>query len=375
LGARRSLIALAESLDPERWQAVVCGQSPGQLAEALAERAIPMEIVRLGWWRKGKYLLWRPFAIARLAALARQMQADLIHCNEIYPNPYAVRAAANVKGTEGSPCEGQPIPVMTHVRLQMKPGMIRKYDLTQADRIVVPSEALAEEFAEFPDRKQWLDVAPNAVNLKEFQRARTREEARLLLGIPEDCLLLAVIGQIGPRKAGDVILEAFANIAARAPRARLAFVGDPHRGQEAFAEQLKARARTEPLGGRVQFFAFSDNVHPYYEAADINLLVSRQEGFGRTIIEAAAVGIPSIGSRVGGIAEIIVDGETGRLVTPDDPDALAEAMLELIENQGLRDAMADAAFRRAASKYSNSAHAERIMDLYDLTLEKKAASM
>src|SRR6185295_7873185 len=103
LGARRSLLALAESLAPERWRAVVCGQNLGQLGAELAARNIPMEVVRLGWWRKGKYLLWRPFAIARLAALARQVRADLIHCNELYPSPYAVRAARSVPAPAGSP--------------------------------------------------------------------------------------------------------------------------------------------------------------------------------------------------------------------------------------------------------------------------------
>jgi glycosyltransferase involved in cell wall biosynthesis len=375
LGARRSLLTLAESLDPERWQAVVCGQSAGQLGDELAERAIPMEIVPLGWWRKGKYLLWRPFALARLAALARQVQADLIHCNEIYPNPYAVRAALNVKAPEGSPCEGRPIPVVTHVRLQMKAGMIRKYDLLRADRIVVPSQSLAEEFADCPQREELVNVVPNAVNMKEFQRARTREEARRALGLPQDGVLLAAIGQVGPRKGGDVILDAFERIAAESPQARVMFVGDAHKGQEAFAAALKARAQRAPLEGRVFFLPFAQNVIPYYEASDINLLVSRQEGFGRTIIEAAAGGIPSIGTRVGGIAEIIRDGETGLLVASEDAAALAGAMGRLIVDETLRHEMADAAFRHVASHYSQSVHAGRIMDLYDLTLEKKGASL
>src|SRR5688572_10952428 len=151
LGARRSLLALAESLDPERWRPVVCGQTHGQLGEALDARGIPMHVLKLGWWRKAKYFLWRPFAIARLTALARSVGADLIHCNEIYPNPYAIRAAAAVRCPEGSPCEGQTIPVVTHVRLSLKPGMIRKYDLQRADRIVVPSASLIQDFAELED--------------------------------------------------------------------------------------------------------------------------------------------------------------------------------------------------------------------------------
>ena len=365
LGARRSLLALAEGFDPARWQPVVCGQSSGQLGRALEERGIPMHVARLGWWRKGKYFLWRPFAISRLTALARQVNADLIHCNEIYPNPYAVRAAQHVIAPEGSPCEGNPIPVLTHIRLGMKQGMIRKYDLDRADRIAVPSEALAHEFDAWPDCDERVRVIHNGVNLEEFHRSRCHEEARRHIGLPPEGTVLAAIGQLGPRKGGDIVLDAFERLVARHDDLNLFFVGDPHRGQEAFAEQLKERASRPPLAGRVWFFPFTTDILPYYEAADVNLLISRQEGFGRTVIEAGAVGIPSIGAQVGGIVEIIADGRTGRLVPPEDPTALAEAIESLVTNPSMRLSLADAAFRHIAQHFSIGAHIERVMDLYD----------
>lgn len=372
LGARRSLLALAEGMDPQRWRPVVCGQSFGQLGEALAERDIRMEVVKLGWWRKGKYFLWRPFAISRLTQLARQIGADLIHCNELYPNPYAVRAAQNVKGPEGSPCEGQPIPVITHIRLDMKEGMIRKYDLDRADCIAVPSEALGHEFDEWPDKSSRVRVIYNGVNMEEYRRRRTAAEARRQIGLPEGGIVMAAVGQIGPRKGGDLILDGFERIADKYPQLRLFFVGDPHRGQESFAEALKTRAAEGPFRDRIFFFPFTENILPYYEASDVNLLISREEGFGRTLIEAGAVGVPSIGTRVGGIAEVVVDGVTGRLVPPEDPKSLAEAMGQMMDEESLRRSMADAAFRRAAQTFSINSHVDQVMDMYDDILESKA---
>ncbi len=372
LGARRSLLALAEALDPERWRAVVCGQDFGQLGEALARSGIPMEVVRLGWWRKGKYFLWRPFAIARLAGLARQYAVDLIHCNELYPNPYAVRAAANVMAPAGTPRQGKPVPVLTHVRLGMKGGMVRKYDLMRADRIVVPSRALAREFDPFNHDGQRVSVVYNGVSLEEFRRSRTREAARLELGLEPGGILLGAIGQVGPRKGGDIILEAMARLAPKYPELRLIFVGDTHRGQEAYARELKNRASVPPLAGKVAFYDFTPQILPYYEACDINLLVSRSEGFGRTIIEAGALAVPSIGADTGGISEIIVDGATGRLVAPEDPEALAAAIEEMITNDALRRQMAENAFKRAVQQFSITAHARKIMDLYDELLGLEA---
>lgn len=372
LGARRSLLTLAEALEADRWRAVVCAQTHGQLGRALEHRGIPFHVLKLGWWRKGKYILWRPFAISRLAQLARHVQADLIHCNEIYPNPYAVRAVTSVQTPDESPRGHHPIPVVTHVRLGMKPGMIRKYDLERADRIVVPSLAMSHEFDEWSQKRKRVCVIHNGVNMEQFRRIRSREAARSQLGIPCDGPLVACIGQLGPRKAGDVVLEAFARLLPRHPEMRLMFVGDPHRGQEWFAEQIRGRAAASPLDERVHFFTFDEDVLPYYEAADLNVLVSRDEAFGRTIIEAGAVGIASIGSRVGGIAEIIIDGTTGRLVAPENPEELAEAMDQLLSDPALRRRMGEAAFRHIAQHFSVAAHAERIMELYDQLVESPA---
>ena len=363
LGARRSLLALAEALDPERWRAVVCAQVPGQLGDALAERNIPFEVLKLGWWRKGRYFLWRPFAISRLSALARRVGADLIHCNEIYPNPYAVRAARQ------GPAGGR-LPVVTHVRLQMKPGMVAKYELTRADRIVVPSRALAGEFNAAESSRTRINVIPNGVNLEEFRRTRSRSAARLRIGLPADGVLLGAVGQIGPRKGGDLILGAMERLAERRPELRLLFVGDTHRGQEDFARGLRERAERPPLAGRVHFFDFTPDVLPFYEALDINLLVSRQEGFGRTVIEAGALGVASIGADTGGIAEVILDGATGRLVPPEDEAALAAAIEQLAGDAALRDAMGEAAYRRSVQEFSHAAHAGRMMDLYDDVLHE-----
>lgn len=360
LGARRSLLALATSLDPERWRPVVCGQSHGDLEAALQEHGIPFEAVKLGWWRKGKYFLWRPFAISRLAALIRRTGAHLVHCNEIYPNPYAIRACRQVEHETG-----EHIPVVTHMRLSVTPRMIVNYDLARADRIIVPSEGAGADFDVWPDKSDKVSVVYNGVDLAEFRRGRTRAEARRMLGLPAEGVLFVAVGQIGPRKGGDTILSAMARVVREAPGAHLVFVGNPHRGQEEFAEQLKRRAAEPDLSGRVTFHEFTQQILPYYEAMDVNLLISRDEGFGRTIIEAAALGAPSIGARVGGIPELIQDGSTGYLIEPEDDAALAEAMRRLAGDAALRESLGEAAFRHTAQHFSIASHTEKIMDLYD----------
>lgn len=360
LGARRSLLSLAAHLDRERWRPIVCGQSHGDLEDALAEHDIPFEVVKLGWWRKGRYFLWRPFVISRLAALIARVGADIVHCNEIYSNPYAIRACAQAARELGR----EP-PVITHMRLTITPRMIRNYDLIRAAKIVVPSEEAGHDFDVWPDKDERVRVIHNGVDLSEFHRERPQEVARRSVGLPEAGFLFAAIGQLGPRKGGDVILRAFEKIAPDFPGACLVFVGNPHRGQEDFARELRSLSTRPALAGRVTFFSFTRDILPFYESLDANLLVSRSEGFGRTIIEAAALGAPSIGARVGGIPELIEHGRTGLLVESENETELAEAMARMMKDIPSMKTMGEMAFRKTAQQFSIQTHAGEMMNLYD----------
>lgn len=360
LGARRSLLALVSNLDPERWKPIVCGQSTGDLSDSLSELNIPFKVLKTGWWRKGKYFLWRPFAISQLAALIRRHNIDVVHCNEIYPNPYAVRAAARAQsGT------GRRIPVVTHMRLTVTPRMVRNYDLAKADLILVVSSGAGADFDIWPDKEKRVKIIHNGVDLTEFRRGRAPGEARRMIGVPGDGPLLAAIGQLSPRKGGDIILEAFRLVLEKIPNARLMFVGNPHRGQEEFAEGLRREVEKCGLGERVTFFPFSKQILPYYEALDLNLLISREEGFGRTIIEAGAVGTPSVGARVGGIPELIADRKTGYLVDPENHAALADAILEYLSDPAAAAQMQERVFRHMAQHFSITSHTEKVMEVYD----------
>ena len=243
-----------------------------------------------------------------------------------------------------------------------------------ADRVITVSESIRDEFEEWPDRNERVSVVYNGVNLKEFQRSRSPQEARKLLELPEEGFIICAPGQLGPRKGGDIILDAFEQLVPGNPDIYLVLVGNPHKGQEKFADMLRRRAGQPRLSGRVFIRPFTEIIVPYYEAADLNLLISRKEGFGRTLIEAAAVGVPSIGASVGGIREIITPN-TGILVSPENPQALSEAILRIKNNGAERRQMTDLAFRHIAQHFSSHVHTERIMGLYDEVLAQAAADL
>ncbi|MBI2490742.1 MAG: glycosyltransferase family 4 protein, partial [Candidatus Rokubacteria bacterium] len=150
-----------------------------------------------------------------------------------------------------------------------------------------------------------------------------------------------------------------------APAARLLLVGDgPARAA------LEARARALGVGDRVLVTGATPDVAGHLAAADVLAAPSRNEGMGRALIEALALGLPVVGAAVGGIPSVLGDGSCGRLVPPDDPAALAAALAEVARDAPLRARLAAAAPVRAEA-FSTEVAAARMREVYDALAREK----
>ena len=174
---------------------------------------------------------------------------------------------------------------------------------------------------------------------------RSLDELRTELGLSGHALVFA--GRLGPQKALGVALQALVDV----PDTSLAVAGD---GPQRTA--LEGRARELGLDGRVSFLGSvpREQVLRLFHAADASLLPSAWENFPHTIVEALAVGCPVIATAVGGVPEVVRDGENGLLVAPGDPDALAAAIARFFADDALRARLRDAA-ARSVEGYSEDA--------------------
>jgi glycosyltransferase involved in cell wall biosynthesis len=363
LGARRSLLQLVTNLDRERWRPVVVAQGPGDLVDALRDAGVTVHLLFMGWWRKGMYWPLIPIKVAQLARLARRERADLMHCNEFHPNPYAVLASRRA---------GQ-IPVVTHMRLSITPRQIRNYLLRRAARVIVVSNAAARHFHVWPDWRDRVDVVYNGVDLQEFQPRADAREARRRLGLREEDFVVGQFGLFSPRKRQHLLLKAAAQLKDGVPGLRILIVGSAGRTELDYEYELKTTAAALGLGEIVRFVSFTPHVAELYQACDVNILISTDEGFGRTIIEAGALAVPSIGARTGGIPEIINEGETGYLIPADDDGtALADRIRDLALDRARCRALGLAARDRVAAHFSITTHVEQITRIYEQVLTRGA---
>src|SRR5918995_2095156 len=195
-----------------------------------------------------------------------------------------------------------------------------------------------------------LSLVPCGVNTETF-RPVDRREARKALNLP-DKPKVVYVGRLVPRKGVDTIVEAFALLPDRLG-ARLVIVGgEPGKSPE--VERLSIFARKLGLAERVTFAGSRPqwDLHRYYGAADTAVSVPHYEPFGMTPLEAMACATPVVGSKVGGIKTSVADGETGYLVPPKDPRALASRLVYLLSDASLRDRMGRAARRRIEEHYT-----------------------
>lgn len=174
-----------------------------------------------------------------------------------------------------------------------------------------------------------------------------RAGARSRLGIAADALVVSCAATLRPRKGQRVLIDAFARLAGSDPRALLLLAGaGPDR------DLLARRAREHGVAGRVLVPGAIRPVADVYAASDVFVMPSFHEGLSNACLEASAAGLPVVASAVGGLTEIVADGETGSLVPAGDAERLADRIGRLLADDGLRERTGLAGRRRTTEHFT-----------------------
>lgn len=230
---------------------------------------------------------------------------------------------------------------------------VRRWTIPRADRFIVSGQAEREMLiARYNVPPERLDVILTPIDTEKFQPMERTEACRLAALDPGRRYILFVGRLADEVKRVSSIIRVFAALAARYPDADLLIVGE---GEDS-ARLAKLASAEAP--GRVMFLGWrsgAENLAPLYNSAECLLLPSRREGFPTVVGEAMACGTPVLASRVGGISELVVDDETGWLISPGDDEALAEKMAFVLEDPHAVAAMRPRVREMAESRVSRAA--------------------
>lgn len=204
-------------------------------------------------------------------------------------------------------------------------------------------------------------TVPNFVDVARFVPSSViRRKTRLELGIPEDAKIIGSVGRVDVQKQPFHVLATFDQLWAARQDIYLVFCG-----QGPLMERVKAEAARKPWGDRVRFLGFRNDTEKVFPALDVHLLLSKQEGFGISTIEAMACGVPVVATNVAGTRDILVGTEAGRLVPFGEIDTIARAVSFFLASPSIRPFSAENSRQLVVKNYSKEKWIERLEDFYN----------
>lgn len=362
-GAEELLLTTLKYLDKGRFEPYVCSLSAiGEIGVEVEKMGV--KVLALG----GRGNLADPICTFALWRAMAKMKPDIVHCHTFYANLHGRIGAKLARVRAIVTAEHSMYRGLKRRRHILADKLLHRF----SDRVVCVSEAVKKHAVErwrVPADK--FAVIPNAIDLEKFKTLPPQAEARAGFGLSANDKVIGVVATITPWKGHDHLLEAFGSIADRRPETRLLMIGGNPIGYRDFLERKVARLG---LAGRAIFAPESREVLRGLAAMDIFALPTLSEGFGISILEAMASGLPVAASNVGGIPEIITDGENGLLVPPGDAGALAQGLERLIGDHVLARSLAARAKERLLAEYSPEIYINRLQNLYEDLLMLKGGA-
>jgi glycosyltransferase involved in cell wall biosynthesis len=249
-------------------------------------------------------------------------------------------------------------------------GLLSRLD----DRIIVCSDHVGEYMVEtgrVPANKvrriyYGIDL-DRPLALAEPQMREVRRD----LGLPARGPFLLCVGRLDPQKGHPYLIEAMHQVVERFPDATLLIVGAAQQGSEEYVTALREQAAAPDLVGKVVFAGERQDVPRLMAACDVFVLASLWEGFGLVFAEVMAASKPVVGTRVSGVPEVVADGETGILVPPRDPDALAAALIRLLGDPAECRRLGRNGYQRVRERFSAARMVEETLEVYREALDAR----
>lgn len=346
-GTERLVIEICRQLTDKADAMVVCLDERGAWADELESVGVAVVALR-------RQAGFQPALSRRIARLINANAIDVLHCHHYSPYVYGLLAS-----------------VMTNTRLvftehgrlsdddpSLKRRMVNPFLSMLGGTVCAVSGNLRDHMiAEgFPARR--VRVVYNGIDPGRRATGIERTVARATLGLAHDAFVIGTVGRLDPVKNLPAMLAAHRRVVERHPQAHAVIVGD---GTERAA--LEKAAVDLGVAHAVTFAGYRADVRQLMPAFDVYVNTSSYEGVSLTILEAMAAGVPVVATRVGGNPEVVIDQETGFLVTPN-PQLIADALSRLFSSPRERRLMGDAGRWRVTRNFSIARMVNDYANLY-----------
>jgi len=347
-GAENLLLSYLKNLDKKKYSFYVCclRDKPDDLSDEISEYA---QIINLKM--KSKF---NPMVLFHLLKVIKRIQPEIIHTHLFQPRIYTT--FAHLLYRRGV--------LITHKHSIVNPRKHHIFMLLEIatillnKKVIAISESVKQSLCKYefiPKRK--IIVLTNSIDYQKFNVLFKQRTYPI-----EKSIVIGTVGRIERVKGINYLLMAMEIILKEYLNAKLEIVGE---GSE--LEELKLLAKKLDISNSVIFFGKLANPIPNYRRMDVFVLPSLLEGFGIVLLEAMAAGIPIVATNVHGIKEVVVDGKSGILVPPKNPEAIAKAVKRIIEDPQLHKDLVEEGFNRARL-FDIQEHLLKLENLYNILL-------
>lgn len=364
-GAERSLLLLLKQIDKKIIEPVVILPKYGPLKEEIEKLNMKTYIISCPWWfgKRMLKLVQLPFSFIKelyllflFGYIFKKESIDVVYTNTIVNFSGAIASCVLKK------------PHIWHIR-EIIPGnpalksiipekLVFELIYKMSKQVVTISKAVSRQFNMYnynTDKK--FVVVPNAV---DFSKSFNSSSQVNINGIEKDDWIVGVIGSLRKVKSQDDAIYAIGLLKDKIPNIKLLLVGSGNNKYKAYLQKL---ANSMDLNDKIIFAGYREDVPVILSHCKVVLLPSKEEPFGRVVIEAMAAGLPVIASDSGGPKEIVKDGITGFLVPPGSHTDFAEKILFFSKHEDLREKFGEQGVKEVEDKYLADKYAGRIENI------------
>lgn len=282
-----------------------------------------------------------------------QLDLDILYCNNL-------RALLLF----GPPAKILGIPLIWYVRIDTPIPTFDNIGLRLADEIVTISDGVQNRFAEDSLEKH-NDRIRTIYTGVDLERFNPKKQYGNPYDLDQEVLTIVEIASINRRKGQDKVIDAVARIQNEIPEFQLVFAGSVPDSQEEYSTKIQKQVQEVGLQEEVSFLGWCDNIPGLLSQSDLFVLPSSNEGLPRSILEAFAMGVPTIATPAGGTTELLHDEENGLVVPMDDVEELSRAIRLLAKDQELRKSYGANARSLIEERFSKESYVENFEDLIE----------
>jgi glycosyltransferase involved in cell wall biosynthesis len=347
-GGQKSLLLLFKHINKERYLPKCVTPNMGPFTEQLEKENIDYFIVPMGPTKS--FNIPRILStIIKLYKLIKTENIDIIHTDGPRNTFYGGIASKLAK-----------VPVVTHIRVVDRPRFDDRIMAYLTDYFIFVSEAAKKRFYRVKDKVPFK-IIYNGIDVKTYEKYQSHNNSFSVPGsFKKGRFSIGCIGRIERAKGQIYLIRAAKKVSAIFPGVDFIFIGEE---DEDYLKFLKGEISS--FKENIKFMGYMNNPYEIMKGLDIVVLPSLSEGFSRVILESMAMKKPVIATDVGGNSEAIIDGITGYLVPPKDPDALTQKILFLLRNRRKSVEMTEAGYLRVNDRFNIETNLQQIEYIYN----------